>query len=86
MRPHGTQLLSFPQGAKIVKKKDIESRETSNGCRDARSSVRCVKGYSVVVLTGTDAQTVRPDSRYSSCFNGDGRTDCASLQPLLVLL
>ena len=27
VRPHGTQLLSFPQGAKIVKKKDIESRE-----------------------------------------------------------
>ena len=23
-------------------------------------SVRCVKGYSVKVLTGTDAQTVRP--------------------------
>ena len=23
-------------------------------------SVRCVKGYSIVVLTGTDAQTVRP--------------------------
>ena len=29
-------------------------------CRDARSSVRCIKGYSIVVLTGTDAQTVRP--------------------------
>ena len=27
--------------------------------------VRCVKGYSVVVLTGTDAQIVRPYIRYS---------------------
>ena len=25
-----------------------------------REGVRCVKGYSVVVLTGTDAQTERP--------------------------
>ena len=28
--------------------------------------VRCVKGYSVVVLTGTDAQIVRPYKGYSS--------------------
>ncbi len=35
-------------------------------CRDARLCVRCVKGYSVEVLTGTDAQIVRPYNRYSS--------------------
>ena len=29
--------------------------------------VRCIKGYSVMVLTGTDAQTVRP---YRSRFRG----------------
>ena len=37
-----------------------------------------------LALTGTDAQIVRPYNRYSSRFNGDGRTDRASLQPLLV--
>ena len=39
-----------------------------------------VKGYSVVVLTGTDARpcvptTVTRQNRYSSRFNGDGRSD-----------
>ena len=51
---------------------------TCNGCRDARSCVRCIKGYSVrcvkcysvVVLTGTDAQIVRPYSRYTSLRSG----------------
>ena len=34
--------------------------KTSNGCRDARSCVRCVKGYSVRDLTGTDARPSVP--------------------------
>ena len=37
---------------------------------DARSCVRCIKGYSVRVLTGTDAQIVRPYNRYSSRSSG----------------
>ena len=44
--------------------------KTSNGCMDARSCVRCIKGYSVRVLTGTDAQIVRPYNRYSSRSSG----------------
>ena len=42
--------------------------------------------YKRQALTGTDARTVRPYSRYSYRFDGDGRTDRASLQPLLVSL
>ena len=83
-------------------------------CRDARSSVRCVKGYRVSYLTGTDASRrvahvgthdlcVRcvASKRVTPCrdarsvrplyqrlrrrgFNGNGRTDRASLQRLLV--
>ena len=40
-----------------------------------RYSVRCIKGYSIVVLTGTDARAVRPlYQRLQRCgFDGDGR-------------
>ena len=66
-------------------------------CRDARSdadrrSVRCVKGYSVrcrtarrVTAVGTHDLCVRCIKSYSVVvFNGNGRTDRASLQPLHV--
>ena len=39
-----------------------------------------VKRATRLALTGTDAQIVRPYNRYSSSFDGDGRTDRASLQ------
>ncbi|WP_157750217.1 hypothetical protein [Porphyromonas uenonis] len=39
-----------------------------------------------VGFNGNGRTTVRPYNRYSSRFNGDGRTDRASLQPLLVSL
>ena len=43
--------------------------------------VRCVKSYSIVVLTGMDAQIVRPlQSETSSRSFDNGRTDRASLQ------
>ena len=38
----------------------LSNHPTSNGCRDARSSVRCIKGYSVMALTGTDARPSVP--------------------------
>ena len=61
----------------------LSNDETSNGCRDARSSVRCVKGYSVEVLTGTDARPCVPTTVTRPVVRG--RThDRASLQPLLV--
>ena len=61
----------------------LSNDETSNGCRDARSSVRCVKGYSVEVLTGTDARPCVPTTVTRLVVRG--RThDRASLQPLLV--
>ena len=52
----------------------MSKKPTSNGCRDARSSVRCVKGYGVRALTGTDARPCVPTFRYSSRFDEDGRT------------
>ena len=35
-------------------------------CRDARLCVRCIKGYSVRALTGTDARPCVPTNRYTS--------------------
>ena len=32
--------------------------------------VRCVKGYNVVVLTGTDAQTVHPHTHRATWWGG----------------
>ena len=40
--------------------------------------VRCIKGYSVVVLTGTDAQIVRPYTGYTSRFD---TTDAQIVRP-----
>ena len=43
----------------------VGRHETGNGCRAARSCVHCVKGYSIVILTGTDARPCVPTSRYT---------------------
>ena len=43
----------------------LSNDKTCNGCRDARSSVRCVKGYGVRCIN---------DSGLHVPFNGDGRT------------
>ena len=45
-------------------------------CRDARSCVRCVKGYSVRVLTGTDARPCVPTNRYTSCRSTTDARPC----------
>ncbi len=44
--------------------------KTSNGCRDARSCVRCIKGYSVRVFNGNGRSTERPYNRYPSRSSG----------------
>ena len=47
-------------------------------CRDARSCVRCVKDYSVKVLTETDARPSVPTKGYTSRF--DTTTETANHQ------
>ena len=47
------------------------------------SDVRCIKGYRIVVLTGTDAQTERPYKGLHVSQFDNGRTDdlCSSRTP-----
>ena len=64
---------------------------TCNGCRDARSCVRCIKGYSircvkcysVVVLTGTDARPCVPTAVIRWCVPTAGSSYRASRDSLL---
>ena len=53
-------------------------------CRDARSSVHCVKGYSIVVLTGTDARAVRPYKGLLVSLYYNGRTTVRPYKGLFV--
>ncbi len=38
---------------------------TQGWCVQATRVIRCVKGYSAVVLTGTDARAVRPYFKFA---------------------
>ena len=67
-----------------IKNPSVGTHGTSNPCRDARS-VRplCQRLQQALVLTGTDAQIVRPYSRYSSCFDAaDARDKSYKKKPL----
>ena len=54
---------------------DVGTHGTCNGCRDARSERPLCQRYSIVVLTGTDAQTVRPYNGLHVLPFDNGRTD-----------
>ena len=61
------EAISIPSVGVIGGDRGDRRDRTSNGCRDARS-VRplCQRLQRPLVLTGTDAQIVRPYSRYTS--------------------